>query len=104
MVSFRFVSEQGRFGRFVSGSSPYYGGLWRKVLWSRALFSLFIVAATLHAAGHAVTALAAGLLGSALASPSGVTSLPFKVPAEPAILASVGLVATLRRVQGPRAV
>src|SRR5215475_3157260 len=94
MVSFRFVSRAAKQARPAPPYIPYYGGLWRKVLADRALFSSFIVAATLNGLGHGATALVAGLLGSALAAPSGLTSSPFRVAPDPAILAFVGVVAT----------
>src|SRR5262245_18521663 len=100
MVSFRFVSGGEPPKRPNPPYTPYYGGLWRKVLADRTLFSSFTVAATLNGLGHAATALVAGLLGSALATPSGLISSPFKVATDPAILAFVGVVATVVRGAG----
>src|SRR5882672_11308342 len=100
MVSFRFVSARGARERRFPGSFPYYGGLWRKVLADRILFSSFAIAATLHGLGHAATAFAAGLLGSALASPTKLNSSSFRLVSDPATLAFVGLVATLLKGAG----
>src|SRR6266542_1365393 len=72
----------------------FYGGLCRKVLADRLLFSGFIVAALLHALGHATTAVVAGLLGSGLVSAPWLTSSTFKFISSPVTLAFVGLVAT----------
>src|SRR5690242_16996394 len=100
MVSFRFVSPGAARTPPMHAFTPYYGGLWRKVLADRAVFSLFILAATLNGLGHATTALAAGLLGSALAAPSGLISSPFRVALDPASLAFVGLLATVVKGAG----
>src|SRR5260370_27641503 len=94
MVSFRFVSAGPARSSPFSRVIPYYGGMWRKVLGDRFLFSWFAVAATLHAVGHGTTALAAGLLGSDLASRWRLTSSSFRVLSGPAILAFVGVLAT----------
>ena len=69
MVSFRFVSGVRPPTRPILPYTPYYGGLCRKVLGNRALFTSFILAATLNGLGHGGVAIVAGLLGSALAAP-----------------------------------
>jgi ABC-type multidrug transport system fused ATPase/permease subunit len=70
------------------------------VLGNPALFSSFILAATLNGLGHGTVAIVAGLLGSALAAPRGLISPLFRVPLDPAILAFVGVVATLGKAAG----
>jgi ABC-type multidrug transport system fused ATPase/permease subunit len=70
------------------------------VLADRTLFPSFLIAATLNGVGHGATALVAGLLGSALAAPSGLISSSFRVTSDPAILAFVGVVATLLKGAG----
>src|SRR6266550_1799805 len=99
MVSFRFVSVGAARSRFT----PYYGGIWRKVLADRFLFSGFLFAATLNALGHAATAIAAGLLGSALASPARLISSSFRVVSDTSTLAFVGVVATGLKAAGATA-
>jgi ABC-type multidrug transport system fused ATPase/permease subunit len=67
----------------------------------RSLFAAFTVAALLHAAGHAVTSVAAGLLTGALGSGQGLNiSSLFKVVWTPQILAMVGLLATATKGVG----
>src|SRR4051812_12475993 len=103
MVSFRFLSGLDDLGRRFPHSSPYYGGLWRKVLADRTLFTSFLVAASLHALGHAAMALAAGLLGSALLADQRLISSSFRVLSGPPILAFVGVLATLLKGGGATA-
>jgi ABC-type multidrug transport system fused ATPase/permease subunit len=100
MVSFRFVSSGRPRVHSFPRSIPYYGGLWRKVLGDGPLFLAFAFAATLHGVGHGATALAAGLLGSALTSQSRLISSPFRVVSDPATLAFVGVAATLLKAAG----
>jgi len=95
MVSFRFVYR----ARFPHSFS-FYGGLCRKVLADRLLFSSFLIAATLHGLGHGAMALAAGLLGGVLAAEPRLISSPLRFLSNPATLALVGVVATTLKGAG----
>jgi ABC-type multidrug transport system fused ATPase/permease subunit len=86
-------------GRFSLALS-YYGRLCRKVLADRFLLLTFLVAAALHAGGHAMTAVVAGLLGRALVSDTAHISSTFRFLSNPATLAFVGVVATLLKATG----
>jgi ABC-type multidrug transport system fused ATPase/permease subunit len=86
-------------GRFSLALS-YYGRLCRKVLADRILLLTFLVAAALHAGGHALTALVAGLLGRALVTETPAISSTFRFLSNPATLAFVGVVATSLKAVG----
>jgi ABC-type multidrug transport system fused ATPase/permease subunit len=72
----------------------FYGGLCRKVLLRRALFSGFVVAAALHGIGHCLMAMAASSLGTAFVANSLPSRPIFGVSLDPASLALVGVLAT----------
>jgi ABC-type multidrug transport system fused ATPase/permease subunit len=71
----------------------FYGGLCRKVLVHRALFSWFLIAATLHGVGHGLMALAAAFLGTAFVEDSSGPSSLLGIAVSPEGLALVGVVA-----------
>jgi ABC-type multidrug transport system fused ATPase/permease subunit len=77
----------------------YYGGLCRKVLVERALFSWFVVAAALHGLGHGLMAVAAATLGTAVASNSSPDS-SFGFAYDPRTLALVGVAAAVAKGAG----
>src|SRR5262249_39400600 len=93
------VSTMDATGRFSLALS-FYGRLLGKVLRDRILFLTFLLAASLHAAGHAVTAVVAGLLGRALVADTRLISSTFRFLSNPATLAFVGVVATLVKGAG----
>jgi ABC-type multidrug transport system fused ATPase/permease subunit len=70
------------------------------VLTDRSLFGGFVVAAGLHATGHAATSVAAGLLGGALSFGRSLDISTFKVVWTPQTLAMVGLLATTAKGVG----
>jgi ATP-binding cassette subfamily C protein CydD len=72
----------------------FYGGLCRKVLLRRALFSGFVVAAALHGVGHGLMAMAVSSLGTAFVANSLPSRSIFGVSLDPAALALVGVLAT----------
>src|SRR5258708_32757744 len=72
----------------------YYGRLCRKVLADRFLLLTFLVAASLHAVGHGLTAVIAGFLGRALVADTRFISSTFRFLSNPATLAFVGVLAT----------
>src|SRR5262245_30348091 len=95
LVPFRSESFQSSTTKDARGApTSFYGRVGRKVLTDRTLFAGFVVAAVLHAVGHAATSLAAGLLGGALSLglKSNVSTL--EVVWKPETLAWVGLLAT----------
>ena len=89
----------GATGRFSLALS-YYGRLCRKVLADRFLLLTFVVAASLHALGHGLTAVVAGLLGRALVTDSRLISPTFRFLSNPATLAFVGVLATSVKAVG----
>jgi ABC-type multidrug transport system fused ATPase/permease subunit len=80
--------------------SFFYGGLSRKVLVHRPLFSWFVIAATLHGVGHALMAGAAAILGTAFVTDSSTAPVFWRFPLDPQALALVGLAATLAKGAG----
>jgi hypothetical protein len=62
----------------------YYGRLCRKVLAARFLLLTFLVAASLHAVGHGLTAVIAGFLGRALVADTRFISSTFRFLSNPA--------------------
>jgi ABC-type multidrug transport system fused ATPase/permease subunit len=72
----------------------FYGGLCRKVLVHRTLFSWFLVAATLHGIGHGLMAMAGAFLGTAFVADSPARVSLFGVALGPGTLALVGALAT----------
>jgi len=78
----------------------FYGGLCRKVLVHRALFSWFLIAATLHGIGHGLMAMAAAFLGTAFVADSSTRAPFFGVAWGPWTLALVGVLATTLKGAG----
>jgi ATP-binding cassette subfamily B protein len=72
----------------------FYGGLCRKVLVQRTLFSGFVFAAVLQGIGHGLMAMAAATLGTAFGGVSSPFPAIFGLRLDPLGLAFVGLVAT----------
>jgi ABC-type transport system involved in cytochrome bd biosynthesis fused ATPase/permease subunit len=81
----------------------FYGGLCRKVLVHRALFSWFVIAATLQGIGHALMAMAAASLGTAFVANSLPRSFFFGAAPDPWTLALVGVLATVTKGAGATA-
>ena len=78
----------------------YYGGLCRKVLAQRALFSGFVIAAVLHGVGHGLMAVAAAILGTAFVSNSSQNPYFVGFAPDAGTLALVGVFAALVKGAG----
>jgi ABC-type multidrug transport system fused ATPase/permease subunit len=78
----------------------FYGGLCRKVLVGRTLFSGFLFAATLQGIGHGLMAMAAASLGTALGRDSPRFLAIFGLELDPLGLAFVGVAATCAKGAG----
>jgi ABC-type multidrug transport system fused ATPase/permease subunit len=90
------MDATGRFSLVLSS----YDRLLRKVLTDRFLFLAFLLAASLHAIGHGITAVIAGLLGRALVADTRLISSTFRFLSNPATLAFVGVGATVLKGAG----